>query len=254
MKAVRFVLLLLILHINSVSAQTVAEVRNSLTSLNQQIHRHSPRFGDGDYDSLYAANDRLMRYLSSVLVDVSGTLTEDFSSVGMWVTTSIDGKLRVWSWDDETGGSMRFCYSIAQYRTPSGIKAELVNDTLDRSGGTPFCDTIYSVESNGKTYYLPLFRGKWSNQDGAQILEGWMIQKERLDRSNYLFDKGEEQRLNEIYLAYNLLTNIDKEHTIHLSDQTILVPVAGDRDEITDWWSEYEFDGEWFVFKRIKKE
>jgi hypothetical protein len=69
------------------------------------------------YDSLNHYNRELTRQLlqCGVSKDMLGDKLPELSKTDMGITTSPDGKFRIYSWDDGSGGTMRGAINVFQF-------------------------------------------------------------------------------------------------------------------------------------------
>ena len=110
------------------SSVDVADFTKQVTSYISEINRFRT---DGLFDSLEKVNTALLTYLQEKSTTTPELLDIDLSSMdtaGMIILTSEDKKFRIYCWDTETGGTMRFFNSLIQYRTGKGSESVVLND------------------------------------------------------------------------------------------------------------------------------
>lgn len=113
------------------------------------------------YDSLDKANMAFRKALLQVANTYPASMSYDFpllrDSARVRITTAKDGKLRIYSWDTRTGGSMLIFDNVFQYRTTQGIQASLQPGSAETSE-VGWCAGLYPLKASNKTYYLLLER------------------------------------------------------------------------------------------------
>lgn len=113
-----------------------------------------------NYDNLETANETFMKLLLKYTSSNPQTLKYKFRLLeknGLGITTSQDGKFRIYSWDTWTGGTMHFFKNVYQYeannrvysKTIESVKYENVNNDSDC-----FFYQINDIVSGNKKYYI----------------------------------------------------------------------------------------------------
>ena len=98
------------------------------------------------YDSIFS------KQLSKRLKTDPATISYNFKTLvenGMKVVTSEDGNFRIYSWDDETGGTMRRFNKIFQFRNKKKVLAKEItngNDGADDAFYTQINDVILEIK------------------------------------------------------------------------------------------------------------
>ena len=247
-------------------AQTLHEFEEHLKSL-FALQDEQREAGLSGMDSLETVDSEIFDYLSKTLTTMPQTLTAVFhlpsGITGLSATSSVDHKVRAWSWDTWTGGSMPQYEVLIQYQSPTGIRVEYGYDTSTEGGNSSWYDTIYSVRTDRRaTIYLPVLGSKYSNSDVGQEIDAYSITDSSLNRNLLLFQTP-KQRLNSIGFGYNYFSNYGwkttrERHKIHLEDngKVLIIPIVKDDTtggRMTSKSLRYEFDGEHFVYKGISK-
>jgi hypothetical protein len=197
-------------HISSAQDKGVMEIEKSLISdyKNMITADYWNRF-----DSLAPA---FKEKLKTILSD-RRTYEFPFDTLKKYITivTSADGKLRIFSWDERTGGSAHQMTGIAQF-TPTARDediriADLEND--DEEG--PIDDVIYyeihDIQADSYTYYLTFGWGTFGGGTHFRMIRSFRIAGNKLDFSDRIFEyKGttcneillRAPRIDTIYLRY----------------------------------------------------
>ncbi|CAN5459513.1 hypothetical protein BH10ACI1_BH10ACI1_24770 [soil metagenome] len=189
------------------------------------------------------------------------TLKYDFKTLGeyMNVATSKDGKFRIYSWDEENGGTMRDYAVVYQYQGANGKVYSRIDKEAETDGGNigAFVYNIYSVKTKaGKVYVVcSTFIGGNSDHYGSANL--YKIKGSKLIDTIKLF-KTKSGLQNSIGFEYNFFSVVDRpERPIKLvlfneKKQTVKIPVVIKKDEndygtVTNKFINYRFNGTYFV-------
>jgi hypothetical protein len=196
-------------------------------------------------DSVAAMNKALLNYL----IANTALLRTDFKSLdeaGMKIVTSDDKKLRIYSWDTETGDEKHVYDAVAQYETNNGLNAEALNDISAREfkPGSLYTD-IYTIDHSRKNY-LVIASAIRSQKDAMKGIYGYTIENNKLAAANSLPGGA-------IEYTYDYFSNYDyksmKEKNMpHMDKGRLYIPVV-ESDKITGKWMVYEFDGNQFKAK-----
>jgi hypothetical protein len=128
-------LLTVLLLVGPQRAQTLPVIERELIGRLDNISKFGTYGGNFD-DKVYAENKAFKTALltygrrSDVMRYLFPKLKEK-----MQITTSRDGKLRIYSWDQETGGTMHDHDSVFQYRGTSGKVLTWADNDDEESGG-----------------------------------------------------------------------------------------------------------------------
>ena len=119
--------------------------------------------GNGRDDSIYRADSVFKSKLLYYTSHVPSTLTQPFDSLkksGVAIATSVDGLFRIYNWDNETGGTMRFYDNVFQYKNEGKVTSGILPYCYSPEDDDPGCgysDTIYMVKTNNKIYYIAIY-------------------------------------------------------------------------------------------------
>jgi outer membrane lipoprotein-sorting protein len=207
-------------------------------------------------DSLVNANTMLVSYLMKVCSKQPELLRYNFKfpeNSDMRIATSDDGKMRIYSWDANTGENEHDYYTVCQYLTANGVKA--VFDMEFRKKSEPQKPTgnnfqkIIVVNASNITYYLAVSSDiTTDNNVVKQILALGVSGNELLDR--VIFSTN-GQSASSIKYTYNYSSNYDfrkmkEEYDIRLEKNKLYIPEVADY-KMTGKYVIYNFDGEKFV-------
>lgn len=189
--------------------------------------------------AMFTKHPESFRYPFKTLVD----------SQVCWVLTSADGRLRIYSWDTWTGGSMHFYKNVFQYKTAKGIRT-FVQDFGDEDPGGYYAH-LFTVKTAQQTYYLALSNSRLSNKDRTQNLEVFAITADRLDDKARLI-KTKTGLQHDIGFEYDFFTIEDTGHFYDALirydpvQQIITLPVVYEDGQVTKNTIRYKFTGKYF--------
>lgn len=133
--------------------QSNISLEKKLSNSFQKISNWSAeKYDKGSYDSLELFNDNFEKLALSTLNKNPESLKSKFdqlNKMGLGITSSKDGFLRIYSWDDQTGGTQRRFRNIYQTQTAGITKAFIKENDL---GGTTL--KIYDLTINKQKYYI----------------------------------------------------------------------------------------------------
>ncbi|MBS1577709.1 MAG: hypothetical protein JST09_20590 [Bacteroidetes bacterium] len=220
-------------------------------------HLVSMPYGSGS-DSLNNSSDEFSKEIRKFIEHNPSTLIYDFPllSGALTVTTSKDGRLRIYSWDTWTGGTMHFFNQIYQYKDNDKVFTNTPVPEEDDPGR--FCSEIYSISINNRKFYMVVSNGIYSTKDASQTISVYTITENKLTDTTRLF-KTKAKFLNAISIEYDFFSVVDKpERPVELityDDQfkTIYIPVVNDKQQVTDNNLIYQLKGNYFEFTGIGK-
>lgn len=230
-------------------------------------YHHIDDTTDGQFDSLLVANENLADFIINTTqrVDMISMPLNDLKGSGINILTSDDKNFRIYCWNTETGGTMRFYNAIAQYRSSNGIKTAVLNRVDAKVSAEDFdpgywYNRLHTVTDNkGKAYYLPIYVGVYSSSDHLDGIKAFTIDNGQLNDSVKIF-KTTKSSINSIEYAYNSYTYSykgydDKKdrdfYKIHMNDEKtkVYIPLISE-EKFTGRWLIYVFNGEQFVYDK----
>ncbi len=124
----------------------------------------------GNSDSASYYSDKFGEELKEYIATTPSTLEYSFKRLTdcnyCFISTSLDGNLRIYSWDTWTGGTMHFYNQITQYRD-NGLVFTKISQYEEGDPGA-FCSAIYTVIIKDASFYLPISNGTYSTKDASQ--------------------------------------------------------------------------------------
>ena len=184
----------------------------------------------------------------------------------MGVATSKDGKLRIYSWDTETGGTMHEYFSVVQYQGASGkVYTRAYEPSPDETEDSPiptgigvggYYMRVLQVDTLKGPIYLAVSLSIACGQCHGQSVEAARIEGEMLERSAEII-KTQGGLTNSIDFAYAPVTipnNLTARGLVRFDPmaKSFSIPVVIDDDEsgngrVTSRTITYRFNGTHFV-------
>lgn len=251
------IILIVLLSVLVINAQTPAAVERNLLKHLGDISKYGTYAGSYDEKGSAAANRQMRNELirngnrPAILKYAFPKLKGE-----MFITTSNDGKLRIYSWDMETGGTMHDYASVFQYQGKSG-KVYTWSETGDEESAGPFYTQIFQVPTKTNTIYLINSTFIASSSLSGQSLDAVRILGEKLDRKARLI-RTSSGLTHTVGFAYDFFSVVDRpERPIKLfffdeAKREFRFPVVIEDDEVpqgrvTDKYIHYRFNGTHFV-------
>jgi hypothetical protein len=166
----------------------------------------------GDFDSLEYFSNLFSSKFEQLISSDPKTLKHSFRKlVDAYVCnveTSKDGLFRIYSWDSQLGGTMRFFNVIYQYKSGETVKTQRYSSTFE---GDPawFCSEIFTLKTGKKTHYLGITNGIYSSKDVSQSIRAFELTDKGVNDSIALF-KTEEGLTNSLSVYYDFFSVVDR--------------------------------------------
>ena len=258
------VLLLVICCLNSISvfAQTPKSIEADLVKSFNKIEYwsekgHSDTSGNISWtDSLEKANDTFGNKLYYYTNTFPFTLFQKFKKLHVNIIGSADGKLRIYSWDTELGGTEHDFRNIIQYKSKR-VSSILNIDTSSSNDNhyVYYFSNIYTLTTGDKTYYLGIYNGVFSTKDMEEGVQIFCIENEKLNTKKKLIKtaSGIHNSVSYIYDYFSIPSKL-KDADIHYNPalKTFTIPRVGANDKIGDDEKvstkhiNYKFTGQYF--------
>lgn len=169
------------------------------------------------------------------------------------ISTSEDGKLRIYNWDTQTGGTMKNFDQIIQYKSSDKI---YVAYSKNANNNAEFCSKIYSLNINDKMYYFPIYNGIYSTKDASQSISAYQIENSKLNQKVKLF-KSKNKLLSSIFFEFDFFSVVDRpERPLELikfdkENNTIYIPIVNEKGIVSNNFLIYQLKNN--VFQYIGK-
>jgi len=214
-------------------------------------------------DTIEVANRELLQYFLKVGVNNQTMLSAPFNlleKADIKIVTSPDKKMRIYSWDTHTGGTMHFFNTVAQYETGSGVTITEIRDKPEHYKDSMIPGNTYNLiytmaDKSGKKYYLPVYTAIYSTKDVMKGIRAFSIENGKLLDAEIF--KATNKTLSRIEYGYDYMTNysfkkMKEEYTLYINKQKLYIPVV-EGEKITGRWLIYVWNGEQFVFDKNAK-
>ena len=249
---------LLLVPFNIALAQDMKTVEQGLREAFHRIDFWYTYSGDDStinrYDSLVAANNQFQEVLTQLTTKFPATLQYEFPRLkdsGLIIVTSPDRKLRIYSWNSHTGGSMQIYERVFQYRTPGGVYSTDQTGT-DEHDAVEWIWKIASFHSGNHTYYLAFSRaitcgvcrgeGVKVYSFGDRSLKGplSLFKSDGLERTNLSVEFRDFGRTR-LSTSYHAIVYNSLRHTFQ-------VPATDEiNGTLTDQYTAYKWSGSYFA-------
>ena len=206
-------------------------------------------------DSVDKANKVFQRALTVVASKYPASLGYPFQRLkqaGLLIATSGDGRFRVYSWDEEGGGTMHFFLNVYQWLSGQKVYAKAVDaDSTNEGDPGVFCTPIYTLHTPANTYYLVVNGVIYSTSGSYESIQAYCIDKQSLNDSVRIF-KTQSGLENSIGFDYDFFSVVDRpERPIHLIEfdpitKIVRIPIVIEHGAVTHRWILYKWTGNYF--------
>jgi len=210
--------------------------------------------GDND-DKVVAANAALMKYLKSICTkpELINDPLKKADAAGLSIKTSDDKKVRYYSWDTETGGTMHFFDALVVWDAGNNNWKFKDLNPATKDMGASYVDLKTVKTNDGQTVYIAKTLSIGSGMAHGYEIEAMVIKNGNLLK--YPFFQTPKKLLTSIDYSFG---QWDDKADIQYSDnnKTIKIPVikndADGNGTPTGKYLIYEFDGKHYVFNSKK--
>jgi hypothetical protein len=238
------------------NSQTLPAIERDLARRLDNISKfgnYSGKFDDRVYTENREFRSKLLSYgkRSDVLRYSFPKLKEK-----MQVTTSKDGNFRIYSWDEETGGTMHDHDSVFQYKGSTG-KVFAWADRNDAEDNGGFYHEIFQLDTPGGRVYLGVSTFIGSTSYAGASIKVFKIAGDKLETEEKLIRTGSGLQ-NSVSFAYDFFSVVDRPErpirlfTFDAAKKIFRFPVVIEDEKtpqgrVTDKLISYRFDGKYFV-------
>jgi hypothetical protein len=204
-------------------------------------------------DSIFEA--KLLYYTGKV----PATLIQSFNllkknNFTIHISTSTDGLFRIYNWDNESGGTMRFYDNVFQFKSGNKVISGILPYCYQLEDGDPGCwysDTIYTVKGNKNTYYVAIYGVVASSKVSGFGVKFFKIENGSLNDTVHLVRTKSGLSKSILYELDN--NSYGSQHSTGDGDirydrktNTIYIPVVWEDGTITKDYIKYRFNGKYF--------
>lgn len=247
------VILLFLLTTHCMFGQKLPEIEKQLNVVFQKINPENQDNPDY-YDTLEAANTQFEKLLLKYTVSNPETLHYDFKALkknGLIITTSEDGKFRIYSWDTWTGGTMHYFKNVFQYEGNKKVYSEATGSEGE-GDAQPFYHQMNDLLAQNKKYYLAQSTAIFSTGLSYHNIKVFSIDNGKLNHNAKLIKTqsgiknqlGYEVDLTASSNRDNEITNYDIEYD--QKNKIISIPLILDNSKVTEKKIRYQFKGKYF--------
>lgn len=241
--------------VNFAFAQNIKQIEIKLNDALERIDYWSTDGKEKDFrgDSLVGANNKFENLLYKMTSTKPETLKYDFKALkknGLVITTSQDGKFRIYNWDTRTGGTMHFYRTVFQYQGNKKVFAEKV-EHLEGDPGFYYYQ-INDISSNNETYYLTQNIAILGTALSYHRLNVFAIQNNKLNQNAKLI-KTKSGLTSQLNYEVDLSEKVNRDlkltgHKIQYDSKTktISFPLIQEDSKVTDKKIKYQFKGKYF--------
>ena len=237
--------------------QTPASVEREMLGYLDQINKYGTYGGAYESQKVEKGNSDLKKSLVSY-AKRADILTYRFRKLigKMYVATSRDGRLRIYSWDTNTGGTMHDFENVYQYRGKSGKVYSWTRKDEPQDSGSFFTE-IFQADVASRPIYLGVSTWIGSTSMGGQTISAYKIDGDKLDTAAKVI-KTRSGVTNSVGFSYDFFTVVDhRERPVRLfyfdeSKKSFRFPVVIEdkrtpQGRVTNKYITYRFDGKYFV-------
>lgn len=236
--------------------QNMSTIEKQLNDAFQKINYWSSdgQSKESSSDSLYTANIKFEKLLLQYTSSNPQTLHYHFKSLeknGLFITTSEDGKFRIYSWDTWTGGTMHFFKNVFQYESNKKLYSKIIENT---SEGDPrsYYHQINDVISENKKYYLTQSKAILSSGLSYHSIQIFSIDDGKLNDKAQLI-KTQSGIKNQLGYEIDLTASSNRDNDIKNyniqydpKNKIISIPLIQEDSKITAKKIRYQFKGKYF--------
>lgn len=163
-------------------------------------------------DTLEVANFRFRSLLQQTTARFPATLGYAFKALqkeGLRITTSADGLFRIYSWDTQTGGTMRFFENVYQYSNKGKVMSTHFRDSDQPTDPGYTYGDIYVLKSANETVYLARRQAMYSTSDMYEGIKAFSIAGDSLNTTIKII-KTKTGIRNGLGFNYNYFSVVDQ--------------------------------------------
>ena len=237
------------------AAQSPSEVERKILAQLDNIDKYSTYLGEYDETKIDQANKALQETLmrNGKRLDI---LRYAFPKLKdkMYVATSADAKLRIYSWDLGTGGTMHDIENVYQFQGKSGNVNTWMETGNEESGGGGYCSQIFQVNSQDGPIYFAVSTFVAQGTLHGQSINAIRINGEVIDVKAKAIRTG-SGLVNSIDFAYDPASLGERSEMLVRFDsakQEFRFPIVVEdktyeNGRVTNRFITYRFNGQYFV-------
>lgn len=230
---------------------TSIEKNNALENLESQIISDFIKMKNNpEYSYVFSSN------FQKLINENPETITYAFlklqKETDIYIATSTDKKLRIYSWDNNSGGTMRFFDQIVQYNANGKIKSNL---KVTEEDAQSFISRIYSVRTAKKeTIYLTINNSIYSTKDAVQSVFAYKITNDKLNLVSIF--KTKKKMLSSIHCEFDFFSVVERPERplelITFKNNILNIPLINEKGTVTNKNLIYKWNGINFKYEGVK--
>ena len=238
--------------------QSPRSIEDRLLAHLSALEKFSNYGGTSDFEELDKVNIKLkadlMRFGGS-----ASTLAYKFPRLEgkMFIATSTDGRFRVYSWDEETGGTMHEFESVFQFKDANGRVRTWSQPPINDYDSGGFFHDVFQVMSKSGPVYLAVSTGIATNSLAVQGISTFQVKGSSLN-SGVKIIRTASGLTDSISFEYDFFSVVDHaERPIKLfkfdeAKRSFSFPVVIEDEKtpqgrVTNKLITYRFNGSYFV-------
>ena len=205
-----------------------------------------PNHTSGAYDSISRYDSLFGETLQQLTAGNLASLHYPFTRLrhqGVTIATSSDRRLRIYSWDGQTGGTAHNANNVYQYDIDGKVYSSLI--IMDGGPGDSY-SAVYPFKTGEKTYYLAVSDAVYATLQLHATLEILQLEGDSL-RSNVPLIRTASGTTGILGFDYVLDSDADAAFHFNPATGTITFPVVLEGGHVTKRKITYTFDGKYFV-------
>ena len=229
---------------------TISKQSNIIALENQLINEY--KLAQNDYELA----EKFAKSFQKIIQENPETLNYSFKKLlaetNIYISSSSDGKLRIYSWDNNTGGTMRYFDQIIQLNDNGKINSKLKIASEDAQS---YVSKIYSLKNKKKqTIYFTINNAIYSNSAVSQNINAYTISANNLVQAKAF--KTKKKSLFSIDCPYDFFSVVDRPERpvdlIKIKNNNLYIPLINEKDVVTSKNLIYKWDGNIFKYQGIK--
>ena len=209
-------------------------------ALNGPTHNADAYDSISRYDSLFG--EKLQQLTAGNPAALHYPFTR-LQNQGVTIVTSSDGRLRIYSWDGQTGGTAHNANNVYQYSIHGKVYSTL---TIVDGGPGDRYSAIYLFKTSNKTYYLAVSEAIIATLRFHATLNILQLEGDSL-RSDVALIRTASGTTGTLGFVYTLDNDGDPDFHFNPSTHKITFPVILDDGRATKRRITYTFNGKYFV-------
>lgn len=241
--------------------QDIKTCNRKLKETFEKIEFYTDQRGKNEfaYDSINKSNEDFEKLLLHCTSSFPETLTLDFKDLtksGLEISTSKNSLFRIYSWDTETGGTMRSFRNIFQFKSSKKVFSQKLLSDVDEYGESSYSyEILDQVISKKKTFYIVKCISIGSSAVSSHKIKIFSIENGKLNDNAKLI-KTKSGIKNE--LSYDIdfsssvnqePNSVDREYAwlkYDVKNKIIIIPLITEEGKLTKQKIKYQFKGDYF--------